>query len=330
MATVLVPGGAGYIGTFTCRALLSAGHRAIAYDNLSTGHRELAQGELIVGDIRDGTLARSVLRENKVEAVIHFAACIEARESVANPAKFYENNVGGLIAFLNACRDTGVKAFVFSSSCATYGVPQYVPIDENHPQSPISPYGRTKLIGEWLLRDYAAAYGIRYAALRYFNAAGGDNDGRLGEWHQPESHLIPLAIEAAVSGRPLRIFGTNHPTPDGTCIRDYIHVEDLARAHVLAIERLLAGGPSLELNLGTGRGHSVREVVAAVGRVLGRQVPIVEVEAQPGDQPQLVANASRARDILGFVCRRPDLDDIVASAWAFLKTLPSRRAAGTT
>jgi UDP-arabinose 4-epimerase len=325
VAIVLVPGGAGYIGGFTCRALLEAGHEPIVYDNLSTGHRELALGELIEGDIRDGRLLRDVLSTRKVTAVIDFAARALARESVVKPAEYYDVNVAGQIALLEACRAAGIQAFVFSSSCSTYGVPRSVPVDEDHPQAPISPYGRTKLIGEWLLRDYAAAYGLSYAALRYFNAAGGDGEGRLGEWHNPETHIIPLALEAAATGVALSVFGVNHATPDGTCIRDYIHVEDLARAHVLALDRLLAGGRSVELNLGTGTGHSVREVLAAAGRVVGREVPIRIAEAQPGDPPHLAADARRAREVLGFTCRRPDMDDIVASAWPFQRKLLERR-----
>ena len=326
MARILVTGGAGYIGSFTSRALREAGHEPILFDNLSTGHRELAQGELVVGDIRDGSRLRDLLAERKIAAVIHFAAHALARESVGQPAKYYDVNVAGMIVLLEACHAAGVQTFVFSSSCSIYGVPRRMPIDETHPQEPISPYGRTKLIGEWLLRDSSAAYGLRYAALRYFNAAGGDNDGRLGEWHDPETHLIPLALEAARTQQPLTVFGDKHPTPDGTCIRDYSHVEDLARAHVLALDHLLQGGSSIELNLGTGKGHSVREVRDAVERVVGREAPATIGEAQPGDPPCIFADARRAREVLGFVCRRPDLDDIVASAWAFHRTLAVRRA----
>jgi len=328
VATVLVPGGAGYIGSFTCRALREAGHQPILYDDLSTGHRELAQGELVVGDIRDAARLRDLLARRKVVAVIHFAANALARESVEQPAKFYDVNVGGMIALLEVCRAVGVSVCVFSSSCATYGVPRYVPIDEAHTQAPISPYGRTKLIGEWMLRDYAAAYGLRYAALRYFNAAGGDSEGSLGEWHEAETHLIPLALEAARTGSPLTIFGVNHDTPDGTCVRDYIHVEDLAVAHVLALDRLLRGGESLELNLGTGEGHSVREVLNSVGRVVGREVSVTIGDAHPGDPPCLFADVQRAGQILGFRCEKPDLDEIVASAWAFHRTLVKRRGGG--
>ena len=326
MARVLIPGGAGYIGSFTCRALRDAGHEPILLDNLTTGHRELAQGELVVGDIRDGSRVRALLSERRIAAVIHFAANALARESVGQPAKYYDVNVAGMISLLDACLAVGIRVFVFSSSCAIYGVPSSVPIDEAHPQAPISPYGRTKLIGEWILRDYAAPHGLRYAALRYFNAAGGDNDGQLGEWHDPETHLIPLALEAAATRKPLMVFGDQHNTPDGTCIRDYIHVEDLARAHVLALDHLLRGGGSLELNLGTGRGRSVREVLDSVARAVGREVPMTIGEAHPGDPPCIFADARRAREVLGFSCRRPDLDDIVASAWAFHRTLAERRA----
>ena len=326
MATVLVVGGAGYIGSFSCRALLKAGHLPIIYDDLSTGHRDLAPGELVVGDIRDGARLRSLLTERKVEAVIEFAALALARESVEKPAEYYDVNVGGHIALLRACRDAGVETVVFSSSCATYGVPRYLPIDEDHPQDPISPYGRTKLIGEWVLRDYAATYGLRYAALRYFNAAGGDPEGRLGEWHRPETHLIPLAFDAGTTGKPLSIFGVDHDTPDGTCIRDYIHVEDLAQAHVLAVEHLLQRHAPVELNLGTGRGHSLREVLRAVEQVLGRKVPVEITPARPGDPPHMVADARRAGEVLGFQCEWTDLVATVASAWAFHRTIAERRA----
>jgi len=317
MATVLVTGGAGYIGSFTRRALEAAGHRSVTLDNLSTGHREFVDGDIVIGDTRDGAQLRRILAERRIDAVIHFAASALARQSVAQPDIFYDNNVNGCLALLEACRQARVMAFVFSSSCAIYGNPRYVPIDEDHPEDPISPYGRTKLVCEWLLRDWARAFGLRYAALRYFNAAGGAPDGSLGEWHDPESHLIPLAMTAAVSGRPLSIFGADLDTPDGTCVRDYIHVQDLARAHVLALDRLLAGGPPLALNLGTGIGHSIREVLASVERVTGRRVPAETAPAHPGDPPRLVANADRARDVLGFACQWTDLDAIVASAWAF-------------
>lgn len=289
------------------------------------GHRELVQGELVVGDIRDGERLRNLLAQQKVEAVIHFAASTLARESVRNPSEFYDVNVAGHIAVLEACRTVGIEAFVFSSSCAIYGMPRYLPIDEDHPQAPVSPYGRTKLVCEWILRDYGTAYDLRYASLRYFNAAGGDRGGQLGEWHEPESHLIPLALEAAATGRPLSVFGVEHDTPDGTCIRDYIHVEDLAHGHVLALGHLLRGDSSVELNLGTGIGHSVREVLASIERVVGRQVPTEVAKPQPGDPPQLVADASRARDVLGFKCQRTDLDEMVASAWAFHRQLQGRR-----
>lgn len=325
MATVLVPGGAGYIGSVTCKALLDAGHVPIVFDNLSTGHRELVQGELFVGDIRDRRQLRTVMAERKIEAVIHFAACALARESVGDPAGYYDTNVGGHIALLDACREAGVQALVFSSSCSTYGMPRYQPLDEQHPQEPISPYGRTKLVCEWILRDYAAAYDMRYAALRYFNAAGGDPQGRLGEWHDPETHLIPLALDAAAGGKPLALFGEDYDTPDGTCIRDYVHVEDLASAHLLALDHLLRGNASVELNLGTGTGHSVRQVIAAVERVVGRQVPIEVAPAQPGDPSHLVADARLSREILGLEYRWTDLEDIVASAWAFHSRLLEQR-----
>jgi UDP-arabinose 4-epimerase len=325
VAVVLVPGGAGYIGSFTCRALSRGGHQPITVDDLSTGHRELVQGELVECDIRDTGRLRALMTERGVEAVVHFAACTLARESTLNPGKFYARNVAGHISLLEACRAAGLKAFVFSSSCSIYGAPCYLPLDEEHPRDPVSPYGRTKLIGEWILRDYAAAYGFSYAALRYFNAAGGDREGQLGEWHEPESHLIPLALEAAALGRKLSIFGDRFDTPDGTGIRDYIHVEDLARAHVLALDHQLRGEGSLELNLGTGVGQTVRQVLTAVERVVGRKIATEVVDAHPGDPPQLVADPRRAREALGFACEWTDLDDMVASAWAFHKNLLERR-----
>jgi UDP-arabinose 4-epimerase len=322
MATVLVTGGAGYIGSFTRRALREAGHRPVSYDNLSTGHHEFVRGEdLVVGDLSEGAKLRAVIADHQVEAVIHFAASALARESVVKPAEFYENNVVGMMHLLEACRANGVSVLVFSSSCATYGHPQYIPMDERHPQSPISPYGRSKLIGEWMLRDYERAYQFRYAALRYFNVAGGDPDGAIGEWHEPETHLIPLALTAAATGRAMSIFGADLDTPDGTCIRDYIHVIDLARAHVLALDHLLGGGRSLEVNLGTGIGHSIRQVLAAVERIVGRPVPTVVTPPQPGDPPQLVADPSLARELLGFRCDWIDLDRTIASAWAFHRML---------
>jgi UDP-arabinose 4-epimerase len=327
MATVLVTGGAGYIGSFTARALQQAGHETITLDNLSTGHREQIQGESVEADVRETDRIEKLLRERDIEAVVHFAANIEARESVVDPAIFYEVNVGGLMSLLHAMREAEVGVIVFSSTCAIYGPPQYLPLDEEHPEGPVSPYGRTKLICEWMLRDYSTAYGIRHAALRYFNASGGDREGRLGEWHQPESHLIPIALEAAATGKTMNIFGIDHDTPDGTCIRDYIHVEDLAHAHVLALEHLRRGDESIQCNLGTGVGRSVREVLDAVERVVGKPVPTQVTPAQPGDPPQLVADPRRARALLGFECRWTDFDEVVSSAWAFQQGLMKKRGA---
>lgn len=328
MAVVVVTGGAGYIGSFACKALLEAGHQTITYDNLSAGHRELVQGELVVGDIRDGSRLAALLRERRAEAVMHFAALTSARDSVMQPAEFYDVNLRGFTALVDACRETGVRIFVLSSTAAVYGRPQCVPIDESHPFAPVSPYGHTKLACEWVLRDYAQAYGMRYAVLRYFNAAGSDRHGRLGEWHEPETHLIPLALRAAATDAPLTLFGDQHDTPDGTCVRDYIHVEDLARAHVLSLEHLLLEKDSIELNLGTGIGQSVRQVLASIERVVGRQVPVMVGSAKPGDPSQLVANAQRASDVLGFTCRWTDLDEIINSAWTFQRNLLERKARG--
>ncbi|SNX71320.1 UDP-L-arabinose 4-epimerase [Cereibacter ovatus] len=314
--TVLVTGGAGFIGSHACKALARAGYLPVCFDNLSTGHAAAVRfGPLVRGDVRDGTAVAAALRAHGAVAVIHFAASAYVGESVTDPAKYYDNNVGGMIGLLQGCRAAGVGRIVLSSSCATYGVPDRLPIDEAAPQRPINPYGRTKLICEQMLCDLGAAEGLSHVSLRYFNAAGADPEGELGERHTPETHLIPLAMRAASGlGGPLAIFGTDYPTPDGTCIRDYIHVSDLARAHVLALARLLGDGGSLALNLGTGRGHSVREVVAAIETVTGRTVPLREQPRRPGDPPELTADPSRAVQALGFRTELSDLPTIVRHA----------------
>lgn len=313
---MLVTGGAGFIGSHTCKALAAAGALPVVIDNLSTGHADAVRwGPLVRADLRDRDAVLRVLRDHRIEAIVHFAASAYVGESVTDPAKYYDNNLGGMIAMLSAAQAAGVDQIVFSSSCATYGIPARLPIGEDMPQAPINPYGRTKLVCEWMLRDQGVAHGMRHVALRYFNAAGADPDGDLGERHSPETHLIPLALLAATGRRgPLQIFGTDYPTPDGTCIRDYIHVSDLARAHVMALDRLAAGGDSLALNLGTGRGHSVREVVAAVERVTGRRVPVAEAPRRPGDPAELTADPARAAATLGFRAGHVDLDEIVAHA----------------
>ncbi len=310
---VLVVGGAGYIGSHAAHALKRRGYEVIIYDNLVAGHAELAQGfELIVGDISDSTKLGQVLR--RVDAVMHFAAHAYVGESVVNPRKYFQNNVLDGLTLLHAVLDSSVRRFVFSSSCAVYGVPARVPITEDLPRSPVNPYGVTKLIFEQSLESYGPAYGLGYVNLRYFNAAGADEDGTIGEMHKPETHLIPSAFEAIRGERPaLEIFGDNYPTPDGTCVRDYIHVNDLAEAHVLGLEYLGAGS-SVALNLGTGRGYSVREVLSTIKLVTGREVPSRLAPPRPGDPPELVADPRRAEKLLNWKAKR-SLEEIVATAW---------------
>ncbi len=315
---VLVIGGAGYIGSHTARALSRAGHEAIIFDNLCTGYEFLAKGfELVKGDMLDGAALAKVLP--RTDAVMHFAAHAYVGESVTNPRKYFHNNVEGGLSLLNAALEAGVKKIIFSSTCAVYGVPTKVPIDENNPRQPVNPYGVSKLFFEQALESYDRAYGFRYASLRYFNAAGADESGEIGELHEPESHLIPLALRAAAGlGPALQVFGSNDPTPDGTCIRDYVHVNDLASAHVKALEYLAAGNESVALNLGTGKGASVQEVISAVEEVTGKPVPRQIVSRRAGDPPELVANPAKARAVLGWKPTR-DLRDAVATAWNWME-----------
>jgi UDP-glucose-4-epimerase GalE len=322
---VLVIGGAGYIGSHTARVLRSHGHEVIIYDNLSTGHDFLAKGfELVVGDIGDEAKVRHQL--SRVEAVVHFAAHAYVGESTANPRKYFRNNVEDGLTLLNAALDTSVRKFVFSSTCAIYGTPAQVPITEDAPKQPINPYGVTKLFMEHALEAYDAAYALRYAALRYFNAAGADESGEIGEVHDPETHLIPLALGATdKSSSPLQIFGTDYPTADGTCIRDYIHVNDLAEAHALALHRLSNGQPSFAVNLGTGNGHSILELLKSVEEVTGRRVNRTEAPRRVGDPPALVADPSRAQKLLGWKATR-SLCDIVSTAWKWMQAHNSRKS----
>jgi UDP-glucose-4-epimerase GalE len=315
---VVVIGGAGYIGSHVARALRRHGHQVIIYDNLFTGHAFLAEGfELIQGDIADGAKLGKVLTGS--DAVMHFAAHAYVGESVQNPRKYFQNNVAGALTLLNAALDSGVRKVVFSSSCAVYGIPATVPITENTPRQPVNPYGVSKLFVENALEAYDRAYGMRFASLRYFNAAGADESAEIGELHEPETHLIPLALAAAAGRAPhLAIFGADYPTPDGTCIRDYIHVNDLGEAHVQALDRLGNGGESGALNLGTGQGHSVREVIAAVEQVTGRSVPTVVGPRRAGDPPSLVADSSLARQVLRWTPKR-SLLDMVSSAWKWMQ-----------
>ena len=316
--SVLVVGGAGYIGSHAARALRRARYNVIIYDNLCTGFRRLADGfELVEGDIGDAGKLQRVL--SRVDAIMHFAAHAYVGESVTNPRKYFRNNVADALSLLNAAVDAGVRHFVFSSTCAVYGIPERIPITEQTPREPINPYGATKLGFENALEAYDRAYGIRTARLRYFNAAGADDSGEIGELHDPETHLIPLALSATTPDGPeLQVFGDDYPTPDGTCLRDYIHVNDLADAHVRALQHLEKSGESLALNLGTGRGNSVLEVIEAAQKVTGQPVRRKIGPRRPGDPPVLVADATKAQQVLGWTAQR-DLDNIVSTAWNFMK-----------
>jgi len=315
---VLVIGGAGYIGSHAARALKRAGHQVIIFDNLCTGFEILAAGfELVKGDMLDAVALARVLP--RVDAVMHFAAHAYVGESVTNPKKYFHNNVEGGLSLLNAALDAGVKKIIFSSTCAVYGEPTKVPIEENIPRQPVNPYGVTKLFFEQALEAYDRAYGFCFASLRYFNAAGADESGEIGELHDPETHLIPLALQAAAGlGPELSIFGADYPTPDGTCIRDYIHVNDLASVHVKALEHLAAGKESFAVNVGTGKGASVREVLSAVEEVTGKRVPHKIVPRRPGDPPALVANPAKAQALLEWKAAR-GLRDVVATAWNWME-----------
>ncbi|MBX4926375.1 UDP-glucose 4-epimerase GalE [Rhizobium binae] len=314
--TALVVGGAGYIGSHTCLDLANKGFKPVVFDNFSNGHREFVKwGPAEEGDIRDRARLDEVLAKHKPAAILHFAALIEVGGSVKDPVAFYENNVIGTLTLLAAAQAAGVKSFVFSSTCATYGLPQRVPLDETHRQVPINPYGRTKYIVEQALADYDTYTGFRSVVLRYFNAAGADFEGRIGEWHQPETHAIPLAIDAALGRREgFKVFGTDYETRDGTCVRDYIHVLDLADAHVRAVEHLLRGGESVALNLGTGTGTTVKELLGTIERVSERPFPLEYVGRREGDSHTLVANNDKAREVLGWTPQY-DLSQIIRSAW---------------
>ncbi|MEH2210381.1 UDP-glucose 4-epimerase GalE [Nostoc sp.] len=318
--TILVTGGAGYIGSHTVLALKKAGYGVVILDNLVYGHSDLVekvlQVELIIGDTSDRALLDHVFKTHDIAAVMHFSAYAYVGESVSDPAKYYRNNVLGTLTLLEAMLTASVKKFVFSSTCATYGVPEFVPIPETHPQNPINPYGATKLMVERILSDFDVAYGLQSVRFRYFNAAGANPDGLLGEDHNPETHLIPLVLMTALGKREsISIFGTDYPTPDGTCIRDYIHVNDLADAHILGLEYLLKGGDSEVFNLSNGSGFSVKEVIAAVEEVTGISIPVEERDRRPGDPPVLIGTSEKARTILGWQPHYPSIKDIVADAW---------------
>lgn len=313
---ILVTGGAGYIGSHYVLYERSGGGEVLVLDDLSRGHEDaVLDASLVVGKLDDRRKLDEVFSQHRVEAVVHFAAFTYVGESTAQPALYYRNNLVGTLTLLEAMRDHDVQILVFSSSCATYGQPERIPIDEQHPQRPVSPYGETKLAAERMIEAFGQAYGLRYALLRYFNASGADPEGRIGEAHEPETHLIPLALQAAAGKRSaLCLLGTDYPTPDGTCIRDYVHVLDLASAHALALEAIRGGVDKMIYNLGTETGHSVREVVDAVARVTGRSVPITEAARRQGDPARLVASAGLARSELGWTPRY-SLEDSISTAW---------------
>jgi UDP-glucose 4-epimerase len=321
---VLVTGGAGYVGSHAVACLRRAGHELLVYDNLELGHKSAVPAELlVVGDLAEQARLAELMRERRIEAVMHFAALALVAESVANPALYYRNNVVGSLSLLEAMRAAGVARIVFSSTCATYGEPEKMPISEDAPQRPVNPYGASKLMIERALADYAAAYGLGYAALRYFNACGAAPDASLGEDHATETHLIPLTLQVALGQRPrVSIFGVDYPTPDGTCVRDYVHVDDLADAHLRALERLRPG-VGLCLNLGTGRGFSVREVIDACRRVTGCEIPAEVGPRRPGDPPELVADPARAGAVLGWWPRYRELEPIVETAWRWHRSHPA-------
>jgi UDP-glucose-4-epimerase GalE len=315
--SVLVAGGAGYIGSHVAKLLHQQGYHPVVLDNLVCGHRRAAKwGTFVEADISDRQTVRQVLLEHRIRAVMHFAAHAYVGESVRDPAKYYRNNVANTLSLLEVMADVESEHFIFSSTCATYGEPREVPIPEGHPQNPINPYGQTKLVVEGMLRDFETAYAIRHVNLRYFNAAGADPDGEIGEDHDPETHLIPLVLDVALGRRPhIAIFGTDYPTPDGTCVRDYIHVTDLAEAHVLALEHLLADGESRSYNLGNGEGHSVRRVIEEASRITGQSIPVVEARRRWGDPAQLVGSSEKIKRELGWSPSYAGLDVILETAW---------------
>jgi UDP-glucose-4-epimerase GalE len=324
---VLVTGGAGYIGSHACAALAEAGYTPVTYDNLSYGHREAVKfGPLEEGDIRDGARLDEVLARWRPQALMHFAALISVAESVTDPARYYDNNVRGALVLLDAARAAGVRRVVFSSTAAVYGLPKTQPIAESAALAPINPYGRTKLMIEQALGDYGSAYGLRSASLRYFNACGAHPTAGIGEMHEPETHLIPRCLMAAAGEiEGLDLMGWDYPTPDGTCIRDYIHVCDLADAHVAALRYLEAGGGTIAMNLGVGRGYSNKEIVDAVGRATGRAVPYRKAPRRPGDPAELTADPSLARRTLGFDPRWTDIEAVIATAWRFAQARAGTR-----
>ncbi len=314
---ILVVGGAGYIGSYMVKMLAQKGYWPIVLDNLSRGHRELVvAGELVEGDLFDEKLLEEIFTTNRIEAVFHFAALAYVGESMLQPSLYYKNNVCATWKLLDKMVQHGVNLFIFSSTCATYGEPQWLPLTEDHPQNPISPYGRTKLVIEWMLEDFRVAYGLKYINLRYFNAAGADPEGEVGEWHEPETHLIPnILLSLLRKSKSLEIYGNDYPTPDGTCIRDYIHIHDLCSAHMLALDYLLDGGEPASFNLGNGEGYSILDIIRATEKVTGMRVKYEYRDRRPGDPARLIGSAEKARKVLGWSPRYGDIETIIETAW---------------
>ena len=323
---VLVVGGAGYIGSHCVRQLIAAGHRPVVLDNLAYGHRKAVAQEIpfYAANLGDTPTVLNILRQEKIELVMHFAAFCYVGESVTAPVKYYENNVVATLHLLDAMLQAGVKKFVFSSTCATFGVPERLPMTEDLPQAPINPYGQTKLDVENMLKALSTAHGLSFAAFRYFNAAGAAEDGTIGEDHNPETHLIPLAIQVATGKRAnLQIFGTDYPTPDGTCLRDYVHVDDLSRAHIAVFDKLATPGARFFYNLGTGKPFSVREIIQAVEKITGKKVPVIESPRRAGDPPALFADSSKAQKELGGTPKYMDAESVIATAWKWHQSHPN-------
>jgi len=324
--SILVVGGAGYIGSHMVKALLDCGHEVVTLDNLSGGHRDaVLGGEFVLGELASTSQLEALFSSHQFDSVMHFASFIQVGESVLNPKKYYQNNVVNTLNLLNAMVENGVKTFIFSSTAAIFGEPQYIPIDENHPKVPMNPYGASKLMIERILADYELAYGLKSVCLRYFNAAGAAPDAHLGERHDPETHLIPLVLQAAAGRRShITVFGQDYDTPDGTCIRDYVHVSDLCQAHLLALRKLWSGAESGEFNLGNGHGFSVREVIEAARQVTGKEIPVVFSERRPGDPARLVAESTRAKEWLGWSPQYSELEKIIEHAWRWERSQSGR------
>lgn len=320
---ILVVGGAGYIGAHTNKLLNQRGYKTVVFDSLVFGHRGFVKwGDFVLGDLENKSQIRLCFEKYPIKAVMHFSAFAFVGESITDPAKYYQNNVVGTLNLLNVMREFNVNHFIFSSTCATYGVPEKIPITEDHPQNPINPYGESKLMIEKILKDFYHAYNMKYVNLRYFNAAGADPSGEIGELHNPETHLIPLTLDVAAGTRDdIKVFGTDYNTPDGTCIRDYIHVNDLAEAHLLVLEYLLNGGKSDSFNLGNGEGYSVKEVIDMAMKVTGKEIKTVNWERRPGDPHSLVGSAEKIRKALGWNPKFPDIESIIMTAWNWHKSL---------